>query len=276
MPRFFQGEQEAMCFDHDARPPALPADLVRALPPLAGGAAAEVLEATSADGTPFSVALAISSQPQEPAVVIIPDVRGLYRFYAELAERFAAAGHHAAAIDPFGRTAGTGERPADWDNWPHARATTPRGVQADVAAAIDVLRARTAATRMVVVGFCFGGAHAFLAATSTELPIDGVVGFYGGLGGERLGIPAPRDEIAHARHPVLALFGGADAGIPEADRAVFAQNLERAGVPHAIHVYPGAPHSFFDRKQEQFAPESADAWRRTLAFLEQAGVPTAA
>jgi carboxymethylenebutenolidase len=265
-----------MCFDHDARPPDLPADLLRAVPPLAGGAAAELLEATSADGTRFSAALAVSSQPRDPAVVIIPDVRGLYRFYAELAERFAAAGHHAIAIDPFGRTAGTGERPADWDNWPHARATTPGGLQADVAAAIDVLRERTAAARFAVVGFCFGGAHAFLAATSTELPLDGVVGFYGGLSGKRLGIPAPRDEIAHARVPVLGLFGGADEGIPESDRAVFAQNLERAGVPHAIHVYPGAPHSFFDRKQEQFAEESADAWRRTLAFLDEAGVPAGA
>jgi carboxymethylenebutenolidase len=36
-------------------------------------------------------------------------------------------------------------------------------------------------------------------------------------------------------------------------------------------TYPGAPHSFFDRKQEEFADESADAWERTLAFLERHG-----
>ena len=45
-----------MCFAFDARPPELPADL--ALPTLAGGAAAEPLELTSADGTRFSAALA--------------------------------------------------------------------------------------------------------------------------------------------------------------------------------------------------------------------------
>jgi carboxymethylenebutenolidase len=264
-----------MCFDHDSRPPELPADVLAQLPPLAGGAAAEITEATAADGTRLSVALALSSQPRDPAVVIIPDVRGLYRFYAELAERFAAAGHHAIAIDPFGRTAGTGERPNDWDYWPHARATTPQTVQADCAAAIEVLRARTSATRMAIVGFCYGGAHAFLAAAS-DLPIEAVVGFYGGLSGEKLGIPAPRDEIARARHPVLALFGGADQGIPEADRAVFAENLQRAGVPHRIHVYDGAPHSFFDRKQDEFAEASADAWRRTLTFLGEVGVPLGA
>jgi carboxymethylenebutenolidase len=261
-----------MCFDRDARPPDLPADVLAGLPPLAGGAAAEVLEATSADGTTFSVALATAGQPRDPAVVIIPDVRGLYRFYAELAERFAAAGHHAVAIDPFGRTAGTGERPADWDYWPHVRETTPETVQADCAAAIEVLRERAGARRFVIVGFCYGGAHAFLAATNGDLPIEGVVGFYGALDGERLGIPSPRDAAAGARHPVLALFGGADQGIREDDRAIFAQHLEQAGVPHAIHVYPGAPHSFFDRKQDEFAEASADAWRRTLAFLDEAGV----
>ena len=34
-------------------------------------------------------------------------------------------------------------------------------------------------------------------------------------------------------------------------------------------IYPGAPHSFFDRKQEEFAAESEDAWNRVLAFLDR-------
>jgi carboxymethylenebutenolidase len=255
-----------MCHADDSKPPELPEDL--ALPPLAGGAGAEIGTATSADGTEFSVALALSSQPREPAVVIVPDVRGLYRFYAELAERFAAAGHHAIAIDPFGRTAGApGERPNDWDYWQHALDSRPETVQQDIAAATHVLQQRTAATRFAVVGFCYGGSQAFLAATNPDLPIERVVGFYGGLNGERLEMANAKDEASRARVPVLGLFGGADQGIPEADRATFAESLRTAGVPHEIHVYPGAPHSFFDRKQDEFADASADAWRRTLTFL---------
>jgi carboxymethylenebutenolidase len=261
-----------MCFDHDALPPELPADLV--LPHVGGGAAAEAVELTSADGTRFSAALALSSQPQDPAVVILPDVRGLYRFYVELAERFAAAGHHAVAIDYFGRTAGladAGERENDWDYWDHVRASSPAQIQADIAAAIDLLRERGAAGAFVTVGFCFGGAQSFLAATNPDLPLDAAVGFYGALSGERLGIPAPKDEAVGTRHPVLAMFGGADEGIPAADRQTFEENLERSGAPHEVVVYPGAPHSFFDRKQEQFAEDSEDAWRRTLGFLSQLG-----
>jgi len=64
-----------MCFPFDALPPELPADL--ALPPIAGGAGAERLTPESADGARFAAALA---QAREPAVVILPDVRGLYPF----------------------------------------------------------------------------------------------------------------------------------------------------------------------------------------------------
>jgi hypothetical protein len=169
-----------MCFAFDAHPPDLPSDL--ALPTLAGGAAAEALQLTSADGTRLSAALAEAPDATGgPGVVVLPDVRGLYRFYVELAERFAQAGHHAIAIDYFGRTAGTGERSNDWDYMPHVMQTRVDQVQADAAAAIATLRERTGAGSMVTVGFCFGGTQSFMAATSPELDLDGAVGFYAGL-----------------------------------------------------------------------------------------------
>jgi carboxymethylenebutenolidase len=36
-----------------------------------------------------------------------------------------------------------------------------------------------------------------------------------------------------------------------------------------VVTYEGAPHSFFDRKQDQFAEASEDAWRRSLAFIDR-------
>src|SRR3954463_14239705 len=168
-----------MCFDYNARPPDLPSDL--ALPPVEGGAAAETPEVTSADGTRFSAALAVTADGHHPAVVILPDVRGLYRFYVELAERFAQAGHSAIAIDYFGRTAGLGTRDEDFDYMSHVAQTSVEGVQADTAAAIDALREGAGAKSFVTVGFCFGGTHSFLGATTPALPLDGAVGFYGSL-----------------------------------------------------------------------------------------------
>jgi carboxymethylenebutenolidase len=69
------------------------------------------------------------------------------------------------------------------------------------------------------------------------------------------------------RAPVLAMFGGADEHIPPDQVAELDANLDRAGVEHEVITYPGAPHSFFDRKYEEFAQESQDAWRRMLGFL---------
>ena len=55
--------------------------------------------------------------------------------------------------------------------------------------------------------------------------------------------------------------------IPARGRRGVRAALEEAGVEHELVIYPGAPHSFFDRKQEQFADASEDAWNRVLAFI---------
>jgi carboxymethylenebutenolidase len=254
-----------MCHAPDSLPPDLPADLVR--PRMAGGAAAELLELTSPDGTRFSAAFAEAADAEGPAVVVLPDVRGLHPFYMRLAERFADAGHHAVAIDYFGRTAGLGPRDEDFEYAAHVPRTSPESIQLDAGTALGAVRERTGATGAVSVGFCFGGMQSFLAATSADLGLDAVVGFYGSLAGSRFGPWAPLESTGEMRCPVLGLFGDADQAITVEQVREFDRRLDAAGVEHEIVVYPGAPHSFFDRKQEQFAAESEDAWRRTLTFL---------
>ena len=68
---------------------------------------------------------------------------------------------------------------------------------------------------------------------------------------------------------VRALQAGADQNITAEDNAAFDAALDEAGVEHEIVTYSGAPHSFFDRKQEAFAADSEDAWNRVLAFVER-------
>jgi carboxymethylenebutenolidase len=262
-----------MCFDYDSRPPDLPAELIG--PPIAGGAAAEIIIIESANGTQFSAANAEAAEGGEPAVVIIPDVRGLYPFYIELAERFAEAGHHAIAFDYYGRTAGLGPRDDDFDYGPHRDQVKLDTALEDLAATVAELRRRTGAGPVVTVGFCFGGSISFVAGASSELDLAGVVGLYGVLSRDRFdgqGVLAQASEI---RRPVLGLFGGADHAIPAEQIDEFESALSDAAVEHEIHVYPGAPHSFFDRKQNEFAQESEDAWRRILGFLAGLREPVA-
>ena len=62
-------------------------------------------------------------------------------------------------------------------------------------------------------------------------------------------------------------MGGADEAIRAEDIEAFEQALSAAGADHEVVTYPGAPHSFFDRRFEDHAEASEDAWRRTLEFI---------
>src|SRR4051794_1883249 len=80
-----------MCFQLDSVPP---------IPVLAGAAVAhEDLVLESADGTRLAAFSARPDGAPRAGVVVLPDVRGLYRFYEELALRFAERGYAALAID---------------------------------------------------------------------------------------------------------------------------------------------------------------------------------
>jgi carboxymethylenebutenolidase len=249
-----------MCFDLDSAPP---------IPVISGAAVSHddlVLEA--ADGNRFAAFAASPDDGARIGVVILPDVRGLYRFYEELALRFAERGYAAVAFDYFGRTAGAEKRDDDFEYMPHVEQTTPDGVQADVAACVAHLRG-AGCESIFTVGFCFGGRNSWLAAASGH-DLAGAVGFYGRPGeGRPSGTPGPTQRAAEMAAPILALQGGDDPGIPVEDSNAFDEALAAAGVEHEVVIYPGAPHSFFDRKQEQFADASEDAWNRVLSFLER-------
>jgi carboxymethylenebutenolidase len=154
---------------------------------------------------------------------------------------------------------------------PHVGQTTPETLQADIAAAAAHLRSKDGGQvrSLFSVGFCFGGALSYLQAAS-GLGYAGVIGFYGWpLGLKRWpDRPKPIDAVPRYKSAVLSIFGGADEGIPQADVDAFNAACSRARVKHDSTVYPGAPHSFFDRKFEEFADASADAWRRVQGFVK--------
>ena len=59
----------------------------------------------------------------------------------------------------------------------------------------------------------------------------------------------------------------ADEGISGEVRGTFETALRAAGVPHKLVTYDNAPHSFFDRKADEFAVTSAKAWDEVLGFI---------
>lgn len=249
-----------MCYDDNARPP---------LPPDANGTAKGeeiVLEAT--DGNRFA---AYNAQPEHPtgaSVLILPDVRGLHHFYKELALRFAETGTAALAIDYFGRTAGLTARNDAFEFWSHVQQLNVQNIFSDITAGIAYLRPDGKNTPIFTIGFCLGGSVSLLTATQ-NFSQAGAIAFYAGLSRVLPGSTGNvLDQAAYITCPVLGLFGGTDPGIPASDVQALDTNLDKAGVEHEIITYPGAPHSFFDRRATDYAAASTDSWHHVQAFIK--------
>lgn len=237
-----------------------------------------------------------------PAIIVIQEVWGVDDHIQDLVHRFATAGYVAAAPDLY---AHGGERatvfapervaavkrtydmtPAVASRDPAAReaafAWLPEGERAaavetadavfspdrpvarysaDIAALAVFLRGNAGCNgRVGSVGYCFGGLlSALLAGSDPELRAAAI--YYGHA-------PAPA-AIRTARCPIMGFYGADDvrvtSGVPALE-----QTLREAGVPFEAHVYPGAPHAFFNDTRPSYRPEAAaDAWRRTIAFFRE-------
>jgi len=246
-----------MCYSDDARVP---------LPPISGGAADHgEFELTAADGNRFAAYFARADKPSGAGMVVMPDVRGLHEFYKELARRFAESGVDSVAIDYFGRTAGIGDRSDGFEYMPHVEQTTTETMASDVAAAVAYLKSKDggAVKSVFTVGFCFGGSSSWNQSAS-GLGLNGCIGFYG---------RPQRSEglVGKMTSPLLMLIAGADAATPPEKFSAFDKELTAAGVPHEMHIYEGAPHSFFDRTFDKWKDACDDAWRRMLGFIKANG-----
>jgi carboxymethylenebutenolidase len=247
-------EEPPMCHDPGSRAPA---------PPVEG----EVLShgartITSTDGTTISAYGATPAQPRGISIVLLPDVRGLHPYYADLAVRFAEAGYEALAIDYFDRLVGPGVRGGDFDHRPLVPQVRPENVAVDVRGAIDDLAARGAGPTFTV-GFCFGGGLSWRMSAAVP-EIGGAIGFYG-----RLSLAA--EVVDDLQAPLLMLLAGADTAIKPEDLDAFTARLDDRELIYEKHVYEGAPHSFFDRSFADWQDASADAWHRILAFTDRYG-----
>jgi carboxymethylenebutenolidase len=195
------------------------------------------------------------------AVVVIQEWWGLNEHIQDVTQRFAAAGYVALAPDLYhGQVA---EEPNDARRLameleiPHA-AKEMAGAAAYLASRPDV-----APSKVGTIGFCMGGSLALLLGASSP-HIGAVASFYGGR-------PMGEAELATLSAPVLAIFGEKDDSIPPERHAALDAALSKLGVPHEIHVYPGAQHAFFnDARAHSYKADAAqDAWARTLAWFDQ-------
>jgi len=153
-----------------------------------------------------------------------------------------------------------------------------RRMVADMQASFDLLRARDEVddTRIGVVGHCWGGRVAWLAACHIPTLAACAI-FYGGRiklvmdGGEGDADPAPIELAGQIRCPVAGYFGNEDSNPSPSDVDDYETALRKAGVVNEFTRYQGAGHAFqnFPTPERYRPAASEDAWERVLGFLQR-------
>ncbi|HXV75291.1 MAG TPA: dienelactone hydrolase family protein [Candidatus Polarisedimenticolaceae bacterium] len=212
------------------------------------------------DGVPISGVLARPAErPAElPGIIVIQEWWGLNDNIRQMTRKLAGLGYTALAVDLY-----RGQVAADPDEARRLMSeANQRGAESEqnLAQAREYL-ARQGATRVGVIGWCFGGGWSLRAALAMPDRLDAAVIYYGQL-------VTDAERLAGLETPVLGIFGAEDGGIPLDTVREFERVLAELGKPASIHVYPGADHAFANPSGTRYDAEAAaDAWDETVAFF---------
>ncbi len=206
------------------------------------------------DGHEFQAWLSASSRRPRGAVVVIQEIFGVNGHIRSVTDGFAAAGYTAIAPSLFDRVRRGIEleyTPADMQAGAgYRKQISAETALKDIAAAAAVVRH---SGRTGVVGYCWGGSLAYLAAC--ELPLAAAVVYYGRIS----------DHLERKpRCPVLYHYGSEDKSIPLTD----VERLRAAQPAAPVYVYEGAGHGFNCEQRDSYdAAAAALARTRTLEFF---------
>lgn len=209
---------------------------------------------------PAYAAWPIHAGPRTPSVTIVMHVWGVDVSIRDVVRRLAKAGFAAIAPDLYARFgAPSGDNVTDIGTFrSFAKQLDRAQYGGDIGAAAAWLKTKFPATQTGIIGFCMGGRIAMLAAIDNGAAFAAVCPFYGPLTGV---------EPKAITMPWCGSYGARDTGIPAASVTAFAAELS---VPHDLRIYDAAGHAFFDDQRSAYvASAAADAWRRTLGFLQK-------
>jgi carboxymethylenebutenolidase len=206
------------------------------------------------DGHEFQTWLAAPPARPRAAIVVVQEIFGVNSHIRAVTDGYAAAGYVAIApalFDRVRRGIELGYSAADMQEGQGYVKQLQRGqTLADLSAAIAVVKH---AGRVGVVGYCWGGTIAYVAAC--ELPIACAVAYYGGS--------ITKELAKHPKCPVMYHFGELDKHIPASDIA----KIKAAHPQGEFHMYP-AEHGFNCEQRESYDAASARLAReRSLAFF---------
>ena len=228
--------------------------------PLIAGPAPDVTQVeVPADGATIKAHMARpKGVVRAPAVVVIHAQRGLQPVIRDTADGLASSGYIAVAPDLVSRAGGTDSVAPD--DVPEVLHGIPREqCSADAVAVVRWLKAMPEVTSIGIIGFCFGGAVTWRAATESP-DLAAAVPCYGSN--------PPLENVRNIKAAVHGVYGALDerinAGIPAINEALHAAN-----VTHVLKQYGGAGHAFMSHTSEtSYVAEAAEAaWADALAWF---------
>jgi carboxymethylenebutenolidase len=217
------------------------------------------IELRADDGGQLSAYVARPQGAASKAVIVIQEIFGVNRHIRSVADGYAGDRFLAVAPAMFDRAQRGVELGYDAAGRERgmalARQIPMDDALRDVAAAIDYAAKQVGAKHVGVVGYCWGGTVAWLAAT--RLTPAASVGYYGGR--------IAQYAAEKPRCPVMLHFGGKDAHILQSD----VERIRGAHPEVAIYTYD-AGHGFNCNDRAEYEPKSAALAReRTLEFFQK-------
>ena len=210
-------------------------------------------------------------QGKRPAVLVVHEWWGVTAHPKRSAERLAAMGYVAFALDMYGKGKVAADA-AEAGRMAGAVRGNPEIVRSRVRAALEVLRRDETVDpdRIAIIGYCFGGTVALEAARMGE-PFVGVVSFHGGLASS---VPAEQRKLTAK---VLVLHGADDPAVPPAQVAAFEDEMRAAKADWQLVKYGGALHAFTNPEAggpgnttSRYDPAAARrSWRHMADFLAE-------
>lgn len=228
------------------------------------------------NGTDFTGYLAWDdrNQGERPGVLVVHEWWGHNDFARAQAEKLAAAGYTAFALDMYGGGKVT-DHPKEAKAFMEEATGDIEAVQARFMAAMDLLREHSTVDddRIAAQGYCFGGA-VVLNMARLGVDLDGVVSYHGALGSP---ITAEPGDITA---PIQAYTGGADQMVPADQVGTFVTSMQQAQADVSVTSFPGVLHSFMNPGADAIAKEhgmpvgydqeaAERAWEGTMAFYQR-------
>jgi carboxymethylenebutenolidase len=210
-----------------------------------------------------------------PTVLVVQEIFGVHEHIKDVCRRLAKAGYLAIAPELYARQ-GDVSKLTDYKD---IFAIVDKVPDAQVMSDLDAAAAWAAKhggdpARLAVTGFCWGGRVTWLYSAHNQNVKAGVA-WYGRVVGKASDTTPkhPIDVVREINAPVLGLYGGADAGIPNDTVDKMREALKSAGKKSQIHTYPDMPHAFHADYRPSYRKEAAeDGWKRLLAWFKQQGV----